>query len=196
VLSRADRAAATRARVIAIARRMFAANGFRNTTIEAVQAEGRLSRGALYHHFTSKEQLFEAVYELVEDETAEKLGAAARGAEDPLRAGCAAWLELARDADTRQITLIDGPAVIGWDRWSRTEDRRGLGLLQRALTAEAQRGRLDPELVDPVAHIMLASLIELGLMISRAEDPVEAQQRAERALDLLLGRLLSADQKT
>ena len=189
--SRRDQAASTRARVIAIAREMFASAGYAQTSIEAIQERAALSRGALYHHFANKRELFLAVYELIEDETAEKLAsAAAKAPADPLRAGCAAWLELASDPTTRQITLIDAPAVLGWESWSATDDRRGLGLLRQALIREADAGRLDPELVDGVAHILLAALIELGLMIARADKPRAAQRQARATLDYLLTRLV------
>jgi AcrR family transcriptional regulator len=189
--SRAEQAASTRARLIAIARELFATNGYALTSIEEIQERAGTSRGALYHHFANKRELFLAVYEVVETETAERIAAAAsKSPAAPLRAGCAAWLELASDPTTRQITLIDAPAVVGWESWSATEDRRGLGLLRQALVLEAEAGHLDPDLVDGVAHILLAALIELGLMISRAERPKAAKRRAQATLDYLLTRLL------
>jgi AcrR family transcriptional regulator len=189
--SRAEQAASTRARLIAIARELFATDGYARTSIEAIQQRAAVSRGALYHHFANKRELFLAVYELVETETAQKIAAAAANSPSAsLRAGCAAWLELAGDPTTRQITLIDAPAVLGWESWSATDDRRGLGLLRQALNREAQTGHLDPDLVDGVAHVLLAALIELGLMISRAPHAKTAQRHAQATLNYLLTRLL------
>jgi AcrR family transcriptional regulator len=189
--TRADQAAATRARLIAIARELFATHGYGPTSIETIQERAGVSRGALYHHFADKRDLFLAVYDLVETETAQTISAAAaRVPNAPLRAGCAAWLELAADPATRQITLIDAPAVLGWESWSETDDRRGLGLLRQALEREADTGHLDPALVDGIAHILLAALIELGLMISRSEHPRTARRQARASLDYLLSRLL------
>lgn len=116
--------------------------------------------------------------------------AASASDHDPLRAGCLAWLDLAADPEVRQITLIDAPAVLGWDSWSATEDRRGVGLLRAALEQQAALGRLDADLVDAVARMLLAALIELGLMIARAERPEESHRQARDALDYLLTRLL------
>jgi AcrR family transcriptional regulator len=188
---RTDQAIATRARLVAIARELFAAHGYRDTSMQAIQRRAGVSRGALYHHFASKRDLFEAVYEAVEMDTAHAIGAAARRARgDALRAGCVAWLELAGDRATRQITLIDAPAVLGWESWSARDDRGGLDLLREGLRSQARKGRLEPELVDSLARILLAALIELGLMIARAERPSDAQREATAALDLLLTRLL------
>jgi AcrR family transcriptional regulator len=190
---RPDQAAATRARLVAIARELFSADGYRDTSMQAIQRRAGVSRGALYHHFASKRDLFEAVYEAVETDTAHAIAAAARRARgDALRAGCVAWLKLAGDPATRQITLIDAPAVLGWESWSARDDRGGLDLLREALRAHARKGRLEPDLVDSLARVLLAALIELGLMIARAERPAEAQRQATAALDLLLARLLGA----
>jgi AcrR family transcriptional regulator len=190
---RPDQAAATRARLVAIARELFSADGYRDTSMQAIQRRAGVSRGALYHHFASKRDLFEAVYEAVETDTAHAIAAAARRARgDALRAGCVAWLKLAGDPATRQITLIDAPAVLGWESWSARDDRGGLDLLREALRAHARKGRLEPDLVDSLARVLLAALIELGLMIARAEHPAEAQRQATAALDLLLARLLGA----
>jgi AcrR family transcriptional regulator len=190
---RPDQAAATRARLVAIARELFSADGYRDTSMQAIQCRAGVSRGALYHHFASKRDLFEAVYEAVETDTAHAIAAAARRARgDALRAGCVAWLKLAGDPATRQITLIDAPAVLGWESWSARDDRGGLDLLREAMRAYARKGRLEPDLVDSLARVLLAALIELGLMIARAERPAEAQRQATAALDLLLARLLGA----
>src|SRR4029450_4226177 len=90
------------------------------TSIEAVLREAGISRGALYHHFSGKEALFEAVLEQVGADIATKLAAAARDASDPveaLRAGCHAWLRLARDPTVRRIVLVDALPVVGWGKW-------------------------------------------------------------------------------
>jgi AcrR family transcriptional regulator len=188
-----ERGQATRQELIDAALRLFAVHGYEDTSIEAVLGEAGVSRGALYHHFASKRDLFEAVYEAVETDTAHAIAAAARRARgDALRAGCVAWLKLAGDPATRQITLIDAPAVLGWESWSARDDRGGLDLLREALRAHARKGRLEPDLVDSLARVLLAALIELGLMIARAERPAEAQRQATAALDLLLARLLGA----
>ena len=125
-----SRGEATRAQLIAIATRMFAERGYEDTSIEAVLREAGVSRGSLYHHFASKEALFEAVAEEVETSTGAQTAAAASGATSPvdaLRAGFLAWIRLAGDPVVQRILLIDGPAVLGWDRWRSMEERHALG---------------------------------------------------------------------
>jgi AcrR family transcriptional regulator len=189
------RGQATRDQLVAIARRLFAERGYEGASIEAVLRESGASRGALYHHFDSKEALFEATLEAVEADIARQTAAAARGATDPvaaLRAGCLAWVRLAGDPVVQRIVLIDAPAVLGWERWRAMDERHGFGLLKRALQAAAEGGRLPGDLVDAFAHMLLAALNEIALLVARAEDRDAAIRDGEAAVDALLVRLLGA----
>src|SRR5262249_2602278 len=146
---------ATRRDLIAIATRLFVEHGYQGTSIEAVLREADISRGALYHHFAGKEALFEAVLEQVEAYIAEKL--AAQGAGDPverLRAGCGAWLRLAREPTVRRIVLLDAPAVVGWEKWREMDERYGFGLLKATLAGIAATGRIRKDLIDVLAHML------------------------------------------
>jgi AcrR family transcriptional regulator len=190
---RVDQGQATREQLVAVATQLFADRGYEGTSIEAVLEGAGVSRGSLYHHFRSKEALFEAVLEAVEVRVGELTRAAVIDVYDvtaALRAGCLAWVRLARDPVVQRIVLIDAPAVLGWERWRAIEERHALGLLKIAMQAAADEGRVPPDLVDVFAHTLLATLNELALLIVRANDPAAAQRRAEAAVDELLTRLL------
>src|SRR5262249_36770443 len=120
---RIERGQATRQRLLATAARLFAERGYEATSIEEMLQELQVSRGALYHHFDSKEALFEAVLHDIEAEVAEATVVASRGARDPaaaLRAGCEAFLELALTPRIRHILLIDAPAPLASHKWRET----------------------------------------------------------------------------
>lgn len=189
----ATRAESTRDRLIAVARELFANHGYQHTAVQDVLDRSGVSRGALYHHFASKEALFEAVLDEVERELAQAIVKAttnaATGAE-ALRAGSAAFFQAAQDPAIRQIALIDAPNAVGWSTWRAIDARHGFGLLKAALQNEANEGRIPPALADTYAHILLAALMELGLQIANAPDPAGAQQQAQQAIDTLLTRLL------
>jgi AcrR family transcriptional regulator len=188
------RGEATRAQLIAIATRMFAERGYEDTSIEAVLREAGVSRGSLYHHFASKEALFEAVAEEVETSTGTQTAAAASGATSPvdaLRAGFLAWIRLAGDPVVQRILLIDGPAVLGWDRWRSMEERHALGLVRSVLQLIADRGGLRPELVGTLAHVLLASVNEVALLVAQSNDKETAMRDGAEAIDELLRRLFS-----
>src|SRR6266568_4984412 len=186
------RGEATRGQLIAIARRLFADRGYEDTSIEAVLREAGVSRGSLYHHFASKEALFEAVAEEVETSVGEQTMAAADGITEPvaaLRAGFLAWIRLAGDPVVRRILLIDAPSVLGWERWRAMEEDHALGLIRLVLQAIAEQGRLRPELVGTLAHVLLASVNEVALLVARSEDRDAAMKAGADAVDELLRRL-------
>ncbi len=184
---------ATRARIVEIATGLFASAGYDATSTETVLAKGGISRGALYHHFKDKAALFEAVLETMEAAIAEKLRAASVGIADPIaamRAGGDAWLALSRDPAVRQIVLIDAPAVLGWQKWREIDSRFGFGLIKAGLKNLSKAGRLPGEMIEPLAHVLLASMMELGLVVARADKPIAAMKSSRAALHQLIDRLL------
>jgi AcrR family transcriptional regulator len=189
---RNERGNATRAHLLKVATELFAAEGYEATSIEAVLKASGVSRGALYHHFANKEAVFAAVLEMVEGRVAKEVAGAAAGATNPfdaLRAGCTAWLELARDATVRQVVLVDAPSVIGWQAWRELDNRYALGLVKSALGGLAAAGRVRGEMVDTYAHLLLAAMIEASLLVARASDPDDAVAKGREALEKLLGSL-------
>jgi AcrR family transcriptional regulator len=188
-----ERGAATRDHLVTIATRLFAERGYEETSIEAVLREAGISRGSLYHHFASKEALFNAVLEAVEARVGAAGRAAAADAPDlvaALRAGCLAWIRLAGDPVVQRILLIDAPAVLGWQRWRELDERHVLGQIRAAMRAAAESGRVPPEMVDMFAHAILALVNEVALVIARADDQEAAVRSGEVAVDEILSRLL------
>jgi AcrR family transcriptional regulator len=190
-----EKGLATRRQIIEAATILFADLGYADVSIEAVLKASGVSRGALYHHFASKEALFEAVFEAMEIEVAQRVAARSAGARDVvrgLRAGCDAFLELAQEKAVRQIVLTDAPSVLGWAKWREIDARHGFGLLKASLARASAGGLLPAELVDPFAHMLLASLTEVALMIARAGEDPDAAARGKAAAQALITRMLAA----
>jgi AcrR family transcriptional regulator len=188
-----ERGRATRDQLVTVATELFATDGYDATSIEAVLRESGVSRGSLYHHFASKEALFWAVLEGLQARIGAELAAATVDATDPveaLRAGALAWVRLAGDPVVMQIMLIDAPAVLGWERFRELDEQHTLGDIRTALTAAADAGRLDHRHVDVFAHILLAAVNEVGLLIARSGDRPAALAAGESAVDEFLHRLL------
>ena len=185
-----ERGQATRAELLGVAERLFTELGYERTSISSVLAEAGVSRGAFYHHFASKEALFENVLESVEARVEATLRRAAARERDPvaaIRAGCRAWLDLAADPTVRRITLIDAPSVVGWERWREIDERHGFGLLLSGLGAT---GRVPEPLLHPTAQMLLAATLEAALIVSRAGPRSAEGRNARRAVDELVGRVL------
>jgi AcrR family transcriptional regulator len=189
---------ATRARIVEIATGLFASAGYEATSIETVLAKSGISRGALYHHFSDKAALFEAVLEAMEATIATRLRAASVGIGDPIaamRAGGDAWLALSRDPAVKQVVLIDAPAVLGWQKWRQIDARFGFGLIKAGLKNLSRAGRLRAKMVEPLSHVLLASMMELALVIARADKPKAAMISSRAALHQLIDRLLGEPAK-
>jgi AcrR family transcriptional regulator len=179
--------------LIDVATELFATNGYEATAIPALLQVAGVSRGALYHHFESKEALFEAVLKAVEARVMARVTRSARAANDPLdalRRGSAAYLAMCREPAVRQISLLDAPSVIGWQRWREIDEQHAFGLVKASIAAIAAAGRVKPELVDVVAHMVLAALLEVALLVARADEGRLAIRRGQAAIDELLTALL------
>src|SRR2546423_12134841 len=114
---RVERGRTTRDGLIAAARELFGRHGYEGASINAVLEATGVARGALSHHFATKEALFDAVLDQEVARIARSAATAARAADDPiasLRAGCRTWLEVALDPAVQRIVLLDPPSVVGW----------------------------------------------------------------------------------
>jgi AcrR family transcriptional regulator len=181
VPTQAERTEATRGRLITTARRLFAERGFAATSTEEILSEAAVSRGALYHHFPSKTDLFQATFEQVEDELTERvlLGASIGGESDPIRIlqlGFDAFLEQCVNPEVQRIVMLDGPTVLGWDLWHELDERYGFGTIKAVLTVAADIGRIEPSTVEPLAHLLLGAIMQAGMVVARAEDPLLARK--------------------
>jgi AcrR family transcriptional regulator len=189
-----EKGLATRREIVEIATRLFAEHGYAGVSIEAVLAACGISRGALYHHFSSKEVLFEAVVEAIEvsiaEATVRRSEVAPRDAIKALRAGCDAFLDLAQERAVRQIVLIDAPAVLGWEKWREIDARHGFGLIKAAVERLSAEGALPADMVHIFAHMLIASLFEMALLIARADDREAAAKLGKMGIQRMLARML------
>lgn len=188
---RAEHAADTRDALITAARRLFAAHGFDGTGTEQIVAEARVTRGALYHHFRDKADLFraamaEAAAEVALRLTDEQLAAEAASPLDGIREGVSAFLDVCIEGDFQRIVLVDGPRVLGADAWEDLVDRYGRALLEEWLSRAAATGDLDAVPVRALARLLIAMLTEASLAIARAGDPAGTRADLGAVLDRML----------
>jgi AcrR family transcriptional regulator len=186
------RGEATKAALIAAARELFVTKGYFATGTEEIVANAKAgTRGALYHHFADKEDLFRAVFHQVQADLA---GATVVNERDDalelLTAALQQFLDASADnRDVQQILLIDGPAVLGWDQWRRLEAQYGLGVITAMLDAAVAQGVIPRQPTAPLAHMLLAAVDEAALFIANAPDRRTAHIQARQSLNRLLGGL-------
>ena len=190
--TQAERRQATRASLIAAARELFAARGYAAVGTEEIVHRAGVTRGALYHHFPGKHELFRAVYERVERELTERIVAEVPLVGDPvavLRNGTTVFLDACVEPEIQRIALLDAPAVLGYDEWRAIGERYGLGLIHAALASAIEVGAIPAQPVRPLAHVLLGALDEAALFIARAADVAAARREIGETLDRLLTAL-------
>jgi AcrR family transcriptional regulator len=192
--TQAERTSATRRALLDAARDQFAERGYAGTGREQVAAAAGVTRGALHHHFGTKEGLFRAVVEELEAGLAEQVAVAAAAGRDPvdeLRRGCLAFLDACMEPAVRRIVLLEAPVVLGWDAWREIDARYGLALVRAGLAGALDQVGLRPADVDPLAHLLLGALNEAALLVATADDPVRARREVGATVTLVLDRLLA-----
>ena len=195
---RLEKGQSTRDHLVTAAQILFARDGYDATSTESILRQSGISRGSLYHHFPDKKALFDAVLVRVHAEAVQVTIRAARGSADgveALRAGCLAWIKLARDPAISRIVLIDAPAVVGWVRWRQVDEQHSFGVVKAGLRAAAKRDLLPEQMIESVGHVLLAALNELALLIATSRDPKRAEREAIAAFDFVLRRLLGDRQR-
>jgi AcrR family transcriptional regulator len=189
---RADQSQATREALIAAAHALFAEQGFAGVATEEIVRAAGVTRGALYHHFDGKRELFAAVYEDVERQLVERIAASAMAsAGDPmeaLQAGAEAFLDACEDPAVQRIALLDAPSVLGWERWREIGLRFGFGLVQATLQAAMEAGQIAAQPVSPLAHLLLGAIDEGAMLVARASDDGETRAQVGASV----GRFLEA----
>lgn len=158
---------------------MFEAKGYEATTLHEVAAAAGVTKGALYHHFANKRQLFKAVVEDIQQELADHVARTAEKHEDRWEAFVAGWLsflEITPRPGIRRVLMLEGPAVLGYREWQEIDDRYFLGPVTRALESLMRHDVIPEQPVDPLARTLLTISNALGTLIVESEDP-----RATRA---------------
>jgi AcrR family transcriptional regulator len=191
--TQAERSEATRAALIRAGRELFGARGFGAVGTEEIVARAGVTRGALYHQFTDKQDLFRAVLEELEQEVIARLGeqvvARATGPGAALAATMGAWLDVCEEPDVQQIMLLDAPGVLGWEEWREIGQRHALGEAMGLLAAAMDEGTVARQPVRPLAHVVVGALDEAALYVARAEDPAAARAEMTEVLQRLISGL-------
>jgi AcrR family transcriptional regulator len=193
---KAEQSEATRAALTAAARELFADRGYAGVGTEEIVRAAGVTRGALYHHFSGKEDLFRAVYEELEAELVEQIAGGAMSARDPveaLRGGAKAWLDACEDPAVQRIVLLDAPSVLGWEQWREIGFKYGFGLVEETLKAAMDAGLMEQQPSRPLTHLVLGAIDEAALVVSRAPDDGGRTRReigdaVERFIDHLTPR--------
>src|ERR671931_602326 len=187
--SRAQQSEVTRARLVRVARDLFARRGYNDVATEEIVRRAGVTRGALYHHFRDKRDLFQAVVEEIEQEVMQKVAETALAEGDPWEqqtAAIGAYLDVCLEPAVQRIVLTDAPSVLGLADWREIEEKYGFTLVTAGLRSVIDAGYIEEQPVEPLAHLLLGALTEGGLLIARSEDRAAARRDVGDGLDRIL----------
>lgn len=192
--------AATKQQLVAVARKLFTKQGYASTSLDEIVAGADVTKGALYHHFTGKAAVFEAVFNQVENDAAEKISLALRGHEDPWDTAVVAlrtFLEVVCEPAYQRIVVQEGAMVLGFERFRAPEERTTYGLVG-AIVRSVLDGTVyveDDDLTDTLTGMLFGALSAAGEAVNRTDDPAQAAARVDAAVAIVITGLRTfADQ--
>ena len=188
---RAAYSASTKRALVDVAEQLFTEHGYATTSLDSIVAGAEVTKGALYHHFSGKQALFEAVFERVEQDSAKFIQNALRGHQDPWDkslAGLRAFLEVVREPRYRRIVISEGPAVLGYERFREREERSTFANVLEIVRSVIAAGtwELDAEMQHTFARIFFGAMSSAGESVAVADDPELEARRVETAIGFMV----------
>jgi AcrR family transcriptional regulator len=190
--TQAERRAATRRALLDAARSLFAEKGYHGTAAEEIVQRAGLTRGALYHHFEGKKDLFRVVVDKMESEIDEEIEAAERAQSslpEAVTAGYRAFLDAVLDPEMRRTFFLDGPSVLGWE-WREIDARHAVGKIEEGLESLIAEGLIEPQPVSPLARLINGALLEAAFFVAASDDPKAARDEVWGSMERLVGGLM------
>jgi AcrR family transcriptional regulator len=189
----------TRRALVDVAVELFTEHGYSATSLDAIVAGAEVSKGALYHHFSGKQAIFEAAFERVESRATAGIAAAAEGHQDPwlrARAGLRAFLDAVQEPGYRQIVISDGPSVLGHERYREQEERSTYAIVDEIVRAvltaddrDLDDARLDDAMLDTFTRIFFGAMSAAGGSVAVSDDAAAAALRVEAAIGFIVAGL-------
>ena len=191
-----ERSAATQQALVSAARELWGERGYAAVSTPEIADAAAVTRGAMYHQYANKTELFLAVLEAVESDvierlTADVIAAAPSTPAETLHVTADAWLQIAVEPEIRQLMLLDAPSILGWAGFREISQRYGLGMTEQLLSAAIESGELRPQPTRPLATIVIAALDEAAMIIANASDPDRESQEVHTVVHDLIDGLLA-----
>ena len=173
--------------LISIARHHFSTYGYENTSLEAIAKEANMTRGAVYHHFKNKKNLFKAVLNLVQHEVGlnvEKRAQSSKDIWEQLILGCVGFVEAATLENNKRILLIEAPNLIEWTQWKKMDDENSVLLLEEQLMIIQKNEQLIDFDIHMISHMISGALNDLSIYLAESDNLNNEQ--IYKAVDYLL----------
>ncbi|HEY1015630.1 MAG TPA: helix-turn-helix domain-containing protein [Herpetosiphonaceae bacterium] len=185
-------AEATRQALLGAARQLFAERGYAQTSIDDIARSEQLTKGAFYHHFKHKQDIFEQVVDDLLASAAALVAQAAGAAAEPWERALAAldaFLDGCLDPVYQRIVIQEAPAVLGWSAWRERERRSGLALAAALLGELMELGLIERQPLELAAQLLLGAIMEAALAIAHAPNPAGTRAEARGLLERMIRAL-------
>jgi len=189
---------ATRLGLLSAARELFGESGYAATSMEEVAARAGVTKGAVYHHFGGKSNLFQAVYEQVMSEVSDQVVSKFNEPDHwvALTSGCQLMIDAQLDPAVRRIALHDARSVLSWDVVHMIESRYGAVGIRGALRKAIHGGVIEPQPLRPLALLLAGALSEACFYVADADDTTQAREEVGRLVVRILEGLKARPETT
>ncbi|MCW2854911.1 MAG: TetR family transcriptional regulator [Marmoricola sp.] len=196
VSRRQQYSATTKRALVDEAAKLFTSQGYAATSLDAIVSGARVTKGALYHHFSGKQEVFEAVFEKLEGDASKHIRKALKGSRDPWEKaliGLRAFMEIVQDAGYQRVVIQEGPAVLGYERFREQEERSSFGLVQDMVRSvlELSTVEVSEDMLETFSRIFFGAMSAAGESVSTATNPKAAVAQVETAIAFILAGLRS-----
>jgi AcrR family transcriptional regulator len=184
----------TRQALVDSAVELITRRGYAGTSLDEIAKRARVTKGALYHHFSGKQALFEAAFDAVETHVMARLAAIVAAPADPWEramTGLRAYIKICLEPSYQRIVVHEGPVVMGWERWREAEDHFSFGLIRGTVAAMVSEGAVDEVPVEVTSRLLFGALSAAATVIATASDQKRAGAEVTTAVEKLLERLRS-----
>ncbi|MCP2252314.1 transcriptional regulator, TetR family [Prauserella aidingensis] len=191
---RDDYSESTRAALVTSSVRLFTERGYAGTSLDEITKRARVTKGALYHHFSGKQAVFEAAFDEVEAEVKGRLEKILTGSQPPWEralAGLREFIGSCLDPAYQRIALQEAPVVMGWARWREAEDRYSFGLIKQALQDLIDAGEVLAVPVEVTSRLLFGALCSAATEIAHSTDQRTVGEEIEDVVVRLLNQVRS-----
>jgi AcrR family transcriptional regulator len=175
----------------------FFESGFAATSLDHVAQQARVTKGAIYHHFSSKRELFLAVLERQQEHSVGSVTQAGANAVDAwsgIVAAIDAFLHTMSDPIYQRLCWVEGPSALGFEDWWACGERYEIEVIRRLLDRAAGAGILIVEDLDMLAHMLFGAVTAGVLAMARSTAPVVERERFRSVMLVLMAGLVRPDE--
>lgn len=183
---RAEYSESTRNALVESAVELFTQHGYTGTSLDEIARNARVTKGALYHHFSGKQAVFEAAFEAVDTQVVQRMSEAVSAPGGPwetMRTGLRTFLEVCLEPSYQRIVVQEGPAVMGWQRWREAEERFTYGIVRSVIGGLVEAGEIAPMPVEALSRVVFGALSAGATTIAGSDQPLETSREVGECME-------------